>query len=172
MGTIILGGGCFWCLEAIYSQVIGVISAENGYAGGTYPNPTYEQVASGATGHAEVVKVTFDQAQINLEKILDIFWAIHDPTTLNMQGADIGTEYRSAIYYLPEQEIEVLRSLNNAKKLWGNNITTELAKNIKFYEAENYHKDYFKNHPEQAYCQIVINPKLTKFRKQFPKLLK
>jgi peptide-methionine (S)-S-oxide reductase len=172
MESIILGGGCFWCLEAVYVQVKGVLSVENGYSGGNYARPTYEQVCSGTTGHAEVVKVTFDPTIITLDTILDIFWIIHDPTTLNQQGADIGTQYRSAIYYSKQQEASVIASVQNAIQLWGNNITTELRIAPDFYKAEAYHQNYFANNPEKAYCQVVINPKLQKFRKTFPTLLK
>ena len=172
MESIILGGGCFWCLEAVYLQVNGVKSVENGYAGGHTATPTYEQVSSGSTGHAEVVKITYDSTMITLEVILDIFWAIHDPTTPNQQGADIGTQYRSAIYCSENQKNIVETSLQNAKKLWGDAITTEVRVDQEFFVAEDYHQNYFANNPEKAYCQIVVNPKLQKFRKSFPSLLK
>lgn len=172
MTSIILGGGCFWCLEAVYVQINGVRSVESGYAGGHTTTPTYEQVCTGVTGHAEVIRVTFDETVISLDIILDIFWAIHDPTTLNQQGADIGTQYRSVIYYSKDQQKAVETSLQNAKQLWGNEITIELRIAPDFYKAEPYHQNYFANNPEQAYCQVVINPKLQKFRKSFPSLLK
>jgi len=170
--SIILGGGCFWCLEASYQLIRGVTKVAPGYAGGDDASPTYEKVCSGRTGHAEVVKVEFDPAEINLAQILDIFWTIHDPTTLNRQGYDIGTEYRSLII-CDQNQLEIVQSsIEGGKKIWGKNITTELMTEGEFYQAEIEHQDYFAKHPEQAYCQIVINPKLQKLRDQYASLLR
>lgn len=170
---IVLGGGCFWCLDAAYRRVKGVESVTAGYAGGEFPNPTYEQVSGGQTGHTEVVEVKFDPKIINLEQILDIFWTIHDPTQKDRQGGDIGPQYRSAIYYLDESQKTVIdKSLAAVKKLWPKPIQTEIKPLDKFYPAESYHQDYFAKNPTAAYCQIVINPKLKKLREHHQKLLK
>src|SRR5262245_40843062 len=165
-----LAGGCFWCLEAVYQEVRGVQKVESGYAGGNAPNPTYRDVCLGDTGHAEVVQVTFDPAVIGYRDILDIFFAIHDPTTLNRQGADVGTQYRSAIFYhspdqkqIAEQRIAEL----NAAKIWKRLIVTEVAPLETFYRAEDYHQEYLRNNPGQPYCQAVVAPKVAKFRKEF-----
>jgi len=170
-----LAGGCFWCLEAVFSEVEGVESVVSGYAGGRILNPTYEQVGSGQTGHAESVQVTFDPAKIFYHEILEIFFSVHDPTTLNSQGADIGTQYRSAIFYHNEVQKavaeEVIAELNKAK-LWPNPIVTQLAPLAKFYPAEEYHQQYYRHHPEQGYCQVVISPKVARFRKKWAKRLK
>lgn len=172
--SIVLGGGCFWCLDAAYRRVKGVESVISGYAGGQWPNPTYERVVTGTTGHAEVVKVEFDPASISLETILEIYWTLHNPTTLNRQGNDVGTQYRSIILYnSPEQQAAVEQSIEaTAKKLWGENVTTEVVPLQEFYPAEEYHQDYFNKHPEQGYCQVIINPKLAKLTKKFAALLK
>ena len=165
-----LAGGCFWCLEAVFEQLRGVERVESGYSGGTAPSPTYQQVCSGATGHAEVVQVTFDPTVISYPEILDVFFAIHDPTTLNRQGADIGTQYRSAIYYhSPAQKDAAERRIKelNAEKIWDSPIVTEVTPAQAFFRAEDYHKGYFRQHPEQGYCQYVVSPKVAKFRKQF-----
>jgi peptide-methionine (S)-S-oxide reductase len=173
--TIILGGGCFWCLEAAYSRTKGVISAVSGYAGGTVHDPSYEQVCSGRTGHAEVVKITYDAAQITLQDILHIFFLIHDPTTLNRQGHDIGTQYRSVIYY--ENEIQkqaaqdIIKELTQAK-VYDDPFVTELQPLTEFFEAEEYHQHYFARNPDQAYCQAVIAPKLAKFRQKYAEFYK
>lgn len=173
MDKIVLGGGCFWCLDASYRLINGVESVISGYAGGETKDPSYEHVSYGDTGHVEVVEVTFDPKKITLVDILDIFWAIHDPTTLNRQGGDIGTQYRSAIYYLNEkQRAVVAQSLTSAQKLWADPITTEVKPLKTFYPAEDYHQNYFANNPDQAYCQVVINPKLAKLRKKFNQKLK
>ena len=165
---IVLGGGCFWCLEAAYQQIEGVTEIVSGYAGGTRPNPTYEQVCSGATGHAEVVRVTFDTAIISLADVLDIFFTIHNPTQLNFQGNDVGSEYRSIILYADErQQAAASAKLAEVSKLWPDPIVTQIVPLKAFYRAEEYHQNYFKNHPGQAYCQIVINPKLAKLREKF-----
>jgi len=165
-----LGGGCFWCLEAAYEQLRGVTRVESGYAGGTVDEPSYRQVCSGTTGHAEVVQVTFDPATISYREILEVFFAIHDPTTLNRQGADVGTQYRSVIFYhSPEQKrtAEGLIAELNAAKVWARPVVTEVAPFIAFFRAEDYHQGYFRANPEQPYCQVVINPKVAKLRKQF-----
>ncbi len=170
-----LGGGCFWCLEAVFEQLRGVEKVESGYAGGTVDNPTYRQVCSGTTGHAEVVQVTFDPAVISFVEILDVFFATHDPTTLNCQGADVGTQYRSVIFYhSPEQKAaaeERIAELNTAG-IWDAPIVTQVVPLEKFYRAEDYHQEYFRTNPEQSYCQFVVAPKVAKFRKQFAAKLK
>jgi peptide-methionine (S)-S-oxide reductase len=171
--TATLGGGCFWCLEAAYQLVTGVIKVTSGYAGGDRSNPTYEQVSGGATGYAEVVQVEFDPAIITFTDVLDIFWTIHDPTTPNRQGNDVGTQYRSIILYANEtQQMLAESSRDEVAKLWPNPIVTEIVSLEHFYPAEVYHQNYFKNHPDQAYCQIVINPKLQKLRQKFASRLK
>ncbi|HVQ44475.1 MAG TPA: peptide-methionine (S)-S-oxide reductase MsrA [Candidatus Saccharimonadia bacterium] len=171
--TIVLGGGCFWCLEAAYLMIRGVESSISGYAGGHVPNPNYEQVASQTTGHAEVVKLTFDPAVITYADILDIFWAIHDPTTRDRQGNDLGPEYRSIILYQDDEQQRLAeKSRNEAQKLWPNPIVTEIKPLEAFYEAEPEHQNYYAKNPDQGYCQVVINPKLAKLRKKFADRLK
>jgi peptide-methionine (S)-S-oxide reductase len=170
-----LAGGCFWCLEAVYDGMKGVEAVESGYMGGQTPNPTYEQVCGGRSGHAEVVRVTFDPAQVSFKQLLEVFFVIHDPTTLNQQGNDVGTQYRSAIFYhTPQQkaEAEEVMSRLGAAKLWKKPIVTELAPASVFYMAENYHQEYFERNPYQPYCQFVVAPKVAKFRKQFLEKLK
>lgn len=170
-----LAGGCFWCLEAVYEQLVGVEQVVSGYAGGARPNPTYEQVTSGATGHAEVVQVTFDPSVISYRELLEVFFTIHDPTTLNRQGADVGTQYRSAIFsHSPEQEVtaaQVIADLQGAE-LWDGRFVTEVAPFAAFYPAETYHQEYFRRNPYQPYCRAVIAPKVAKFRKQYLSKLK
>ena len=170
-----LGGGCFWCLEAVFEQVKGVSKVVSGYAGGTVVIPSYRQVCNGDTGHAEVVQVTFDPSVITYREILQIFFAMHDPTTLNRQGADVGTQYRSAIFYhSPEQNeaaAEVIADLAVAD-VWGRPIVTEIVPIGEFYPAEAYHQGYYRNNPEQGYCQAVVGPKVAKFRKHFLDKLK
>ena len=170
-----LAGGCFWCLEAAYDELKGVLSVESGYSGGQVDNPSYKQVCSGTTGHAEVVQVTFDPQVISFRDILNVFFVIHDPTTLNRQGNDVGTQYRSAIFYhSPEQKTvaeDVVRDLT-AQKVWSQPIVTELAPFEKFYVAEDYHQEYFANNPYQPYCMMVVAPKVTKFRKHFMEMLR
>jgi len=170
-----LAGGCFWCLEAAYDELKGVLSVESGYSGGEVVNPTYKQVCGGATGHAEVVQVTFDPQVISFRDILNVFFVIHDPTTLNRQGNDVGTQYRSAIFYhSPEQKTvaeDAIRELTT-QKVWSQPIVTELAPFEKFYIAEDYHQEYFANNPYQPYCMMVVAPKVTKFRKHFMEMLK
>ena len=170
-----LGGGCFWCLEAVFSDLEGVVSAESGYAGGKVSDPTYEQVCSGTTGHAEVVKVTFNPAVVSYKEILEIFFSIHDPTTLNRQGADVGPQYRSVILYhdLEQKQVaeQVIRELEE-EAIWSRPIVTQLVPLEAFFKAEAYHQDYFKNNPNQGYCQVVIAPKVSKFRHKFADRLK
>lgn len=165
-----LAGGCFWCLEAVYDDMKGVLSVESGYMGGPNPNPTYEQVCSGRTGHAEVVQITFDPALASFRELLEVFFVIHDPTTLNRQGNDSGTQYRSAIFYhSPEQKtaaVAVIAELEKAN-LWGAKFVTEITPASTFWMAEGYHQEYFVNNPGQPYCQFVVAPKVQKFRKHF-----
>jgi peptide-methionine (S)-S-oxide reductase len=170
-----LGGGCFWCLEAVFEQMKGVDRVESGYAGGHTPQPSYEQVCGGKTGHAEVVQITFDPSVISFADFLDVFFEIHDPTTLNRQGADVGTQYRSAIFYhsaeqkrLAEEKIAAL----NASGVYRTPIVTEVSPFEKFYRAEDYHQGYFRGNPYQGYCQVVVAPKVAKFRAHFSDKLK
>lgn len=170
MEVATLAGGCFWCLEAVYDELEGVQRVESGYAGGSVPNPTYRQVCTGTTGHAEVVKVTYDPQQISYRDLLEIFFTIHDPTTLNRQGADVGPQYRSAIFYHDEgqkQAAEEIIEELEAENAFDDPIVTEVTPLDTFYKAEDYHQDYYANNPQQAYCQVVIRPKLAKFRKKF-----
>jgi peptide-methionine (S)-S-oxide reductase len=170
-----LAGGCFWCLEAVYDGMKGVASVESGYMGGSNANPTYEQVCGGDTGHAEVVHVTFDPAIVSFKELLEVFFVIHDPTTLNRQGNDAGTQYRSAIFYhTPQQKAaaEAVIAQLDAAKLWNGPIVTELAPASAFYMAEGYHQEYFARNPYQPYCQAVVAPKVAKFRKHFLEKLK
>lgn len=173
--VITLGGGCFWCLEPIFDELIGVKSVESGYTGGTVVNPTYRQICSGNTGHAEVVQVTFDPNVVSLQEILQIFFTFHDPTTLNRQGADVGTQYRSAIFYHNEEQRKIAEQVMaeiNAAHIWHGRIVTEVTPLTKFYQAEDYHQEYYQNNPSQGYCRMVIAPKVTKFRKQYVEKLK
>jgi len=170
-----LAGGCFWCLEAVYEQLRGVVKVESGYAGGRVKNPTYEQVCNGVTGHAEVVQITFEPAVISYRDLLEVFFVIHDPTTLNRQGADVGTQYRSAIFYhSPEQQAmakEVIAAFE-AAKLYDDPIVTEVAPIDQFYKAEAYHQGYYRANPNQGYCRVVIAPKVARARKVFVDRLK
>ena len=160
---IVLGGGCFWCLEAVYEKINGVLDVVSGYAGGTTPNPTYEQVCSGTTGHAEVVRVRYDPRLITEAQILDWFWKAHDPTTLNRQGADVGTQYRSILLYKDSaQKSRFEQSRNAAQRLFDRPIVTEIVPLTAFYTAEAYHQDYFRKNPNAGYCRVVITPKLNK----------
>lgn len=169
----LLGGGCFWCIEAVYNRVKGVERVLSGFAGGARPNPSYEQVCTGVSGHAEVIEVTFDTEVIRYEEILDIFWAIHDPTTLNAQGADKGTQYRSVIYYYNEEQKEkAVISITQAQKNFEDKIVTELSSAPLFFEAEAYHQNYYNDHPTQGYCHAVIAPKIEKFMKKFGEKVK
>lgn len=170
----VFGAGCFWCVEAIYQRVTGVKAVESGYAGGHVENPTYNQVISGRTGHAEVARVEFNPQIISYEELLEVFWHTHDPTTLNRQGADVGTQYRSAIFYLsPEQRDTALKSLQktNDSDLWRDEIVTEVTPLINYSTAEDYHQNYFNNNPNAGYCSVVIAPKLAKFKQDFAHLL-
>lgn len=164
----LLGGGCFWCVEGVFSRVEGVHSALSGYAGGLRKNPSYEQVCTGVSGHAEVVEITYDPNVITYEEILDIFWEIHNPTTLNAQGADKGTQYRSVIYYYNDvQKEKALASIEKAQKEWDDPIVTKLSHAPEFYKAEAYHQNYYSEHPTQGYCYAVIAPKIEKFMSKF-----
>lgn len=166
--TIILGGGCFWCLDALYKKVEGVLSITSGYTGGATKNPTYSEVCNGTTGHAEVVKLEYDPNIVSLEVLLRIFFEIHDPTTLNQQGGDVGTQYRSAIFYESEAQKLLAEKINaEAQANWKNPIVTEIVPLGDFYTAENYHQDYYAKNPDQPYCVAVISPKLEKFLKKF-----
>jgi peptide-methionine (S)-S-oxide reductase len=170
-----LGGGCFWCLEAVFDDLKGVISVESGYMGGKNPNPTYEQVCGGRSGHAEVVQISFDPAVVPFKEILEVFFVIHDPTTLNRQGNDSGTQYRSAIFYhSPGQKAAAEQVMANlgAAGLWRDPIVTEVTPATVFYIAEDYHQEYFARNPGAGYCQFVVAPKVAKFRKQFLSKLK
>ena len=165
-----LAGGCFWCLEAVFDGMKGVSSVESGYMGGRIANPAYEQVCGGDTGHAEVVRVTFDSAVVSFKELLEVFFVIHDPTTLNRQGNDAGTQYRSAIFYhTPQQkaDAEAVIARLDAARLWNGPIVTELTPATTFYMAEGYHQEYFARNPYQPYCQAVVAPKVAKFRKHF-----
>ena len=170
-----LGGGCFWCLEAVFDLMNGVNKVVSGYAGGTVPNPTYQQVCTGTTGHAEVVQVSFDPEIVTFRDILDGFFASHDPTTLNRQGPDVGSQYRSIILYQnPEQKAEAIERIRelNQEGIWSKPIVTEVVPLEVFYPAEDYHQGYFRNNPGQGYCQAVVAPKVAKFRKSFSAKLK
>jgi peptide-methionine (S)-S-oxide reductase len=161
--SLVLGGGCFWCVEALYERIDGVHEVKSGYAGGSVPNPTYEQVCSGRTGHAEVVRITFDQQKVRLADLLDFFWEAHDPTTLNRQGADVGTQYRSIILYADEeQQAAAKASMQAAQARFDRPLVTEIAPLEAFYPAEPQHQDYFRNNPNAPYCRYVIAPKLKK----------
>lgn len=170
-----LAGGCFWCLEAVYKDLRGVESVVSGYAGGDVANPTYRQVCEGATGHAEVVQISFDPRAATFRELLEVFFTIHDPTTPNRQGADVGTQYRSAIFYHTPAQREtaeqVIRELD-AARVWDAPIVTEVASLTEFYAAEDYHQNYFENNPSQPYCRAVVAPKVSKFRKHFLEKLK
>jgi peptide-methionine (S)-S-oxide reductase len=170
-----LGGGCFWCLEAVFDELEGVIDVVSGYSGGNIPNPSYQQVCTGTTGHAEVVQVAFDPKMIRFEEILEVFFSIHDPTTLNRQGADVGTQYRSAIFYHSKQQKETAEQLISqleTRKKWHNPIVTEVTAYEQFYPAEDYHQEYFAQNARQPYCQAVIAPKVANFRKEYASQLK
>ncbi|MGD0177014.1 MAG: peptide-methionine (S)-S-oxide reductase MsrA [Candidatus Bathyarchaeia archaeon] len=165
-----LGGGCFWCTEAVFADLKGVVKVESGYSGGTVANPTYQQVCTGRTGHAEVVQITFDPEMISYKEILKIFFTVHDPTTLNRQGADVGTQYRSVIFHHNNQQKvaaeQVIKEITNAG-IWDAPIVTQVEPLKAFYKAEDYHQRYFENNPGQQYCQIVIAPKVRKFREHY-----
>lgn len=166
---IVLGGGCFWCVEALFSNVKGVLSAVSGYAGGARANPSYENVCTGATGHAEIVDISYDPQKITLDELLDIFFATHNPTTLNAQGADRGTQYRSVVYYADEEEKKSIEAaIARAQKDWREKIVTEVSPLPAVYPAEAYHQNYYARNPYQGYCQAVITPKMQKFMTKFP----
>lgn len=169
----VFGGGCFWCTEAIFKSLKGVSSVLPGYAGGESKNPTYEQVSTGKTGHAEVIKIEYDSSIVSYQDLLTVFFATHDPTTLNRQGADVGTQYRSVIFYTTEEQKEqaekFILEINNSNKE-GSPVVTEIKSLEKFYEAENYHKDYFANNKGNPYCELVINPKLERVKQKFSEL--
>ena len=173
--TAVLGGGCFWCLEAVFDELAGVRSVESGYAGGANPDPSYDDVCSGRTGHAEVVRVTFDTSVLSFRELLTVFFTIHDPTTPNRQGNDVGTQYRSVVFcQSPEQRAiaeSVIAELS-AQRLWPDRIVTEIANAAPFYEAERYHQEYFTRNGQQPYCAMVVAPKVAKFRKHFTERLK
>jgi peptide-methionine (S)-S-oxide reductase len=175
METATLAGGCFWCLEAVFDDLRGVESVESGYMGGANPNPTYRQVCAGTTGHAEVVQVTFDPQVVSFREILEVFFTIHDPTTLNRQGADVGSQYRSAVFYhSPEQKSIAEKTIMelNAEGIWDAPIVTEVAEAAAFYVAEDYHQEYYAQNASQPYCQMVVAPKVAKFRQKFTEKLK
>ena len=172
---VTLGAGCFWCVEAVFQELKGVQKVVSGYAGGTVDNPTYQQIGTGTTGHAEVIQITFDTAVITLAELLEVFWRTHDPTTLNRQGADVGTQYRSIIlYHSDEQRLiaEKSKAETDASTLWPNPIVTEIAPHQTFYEAEEYHQDYYRQNADQPYCRIVIDPKIRKLKAAFSEKLK
>lgn len=170
---IVLGGGCFWCLEASFKLINGITEVISGYAGGSEDDASYQKVASGLTGHAEVTEITFDTDVISLSEVLDIFWIVHDPTTLNKQGNDIGPQYRSVIFYnSEEQKAGAEASIKEVQEVWNQSIVTQLVPLEKFYRAEDYHQNYFENNPESAYCQVIINPKLAKLRQKFTERIK
>ena len=173
--TAVFAGGCFWCTEAIFTEMKGVKSVVPGYTGGKRPNPTYEQVSTGATGHAEAVKIVFDPSQVSYEELLQVFFATHDPTTLNRQGNDVGTQYRSAVFYTDEKQKDIANAyikFLNESDVYDQYIVTDVVPATDFYEAEYYHKNYLANNPDNPYCQYVVLPKLEKFRKHFKNKLK
>jgi len=170
MEKITLGGGCFWCLEAVYDELRGVTDVVSGYTGGITTNPSYKQITTGTSGHAEVVQLTYDPTIISTHQILDVFFTIHDPTTLNRQGADVGTQYRSAVFYHTDDQKriteETIAELTQ-NQMWADRIVTEITSLDTFYTAEDYHQEYFENNPNAGYCQVVIAPKVAKFRSKF-----
>jgi len=171
--VVTLGGGCFWCLEAVFEETRGVLEVVSGYAGGEVKNPTYEQVCSGTTGHAEVVQITFDADKISYEEILKVFWLIHDPTSLNRQGNDVGTQYRSVIFYQNEaQKMKAEASIKEFSTKFVKPIVTEVKPLERFYKAEAYHQGYFKNNPNQGYCTFVVSPKIQHFKHEYKDLVK
>jgi len=174
--TIILGAGCFWCIEAVFQELNGVLKVESGYTGGQTPNPTYKEVCTGMTGHAEVARITYDPKVVSMDDILEVFWQTHDPTTLNRQGADVGSQYRSAVYYINDEQKRIAEGYKAKLDVSGafeKPIVTEItAFDGKFYVAEDYHQNYYSQNPEQGYCRMVIKPKVDKFRKVFQDKLK
>lgn len=175
LDTATFGGGCFWCVEAVYQQLNGVLSVASGYAGGQRANPTYEQVCSGATGHAEVVQIVYDTTKISFDELLQVFWTVHDPTTLNRQGADVGTQYRSVVFYHNDHQKETTQTYIeklNAEHAFNNPVVTEVSPFTAFYKAEEYHQNYYNENQNQPYCSLVIQPKVEKFKKVFGDKLK
>ncbi len=175
LDTITLGAGCFWCVEAVFAELNGVHKVTSGYMGGHVQNPTYKQVTTGTTGHAEVARILFDPKVVSLDQILEVFWLTHDPTTLNRQGADEGTQYRSAVFFANDEQRRIAEGYKaelDRSKAFAGPIVTEITPTGEFFEAENYHQDYFANNPDQGYCRMVIQPKLEKFRKVFADRLK
>ena len=174
MEYIVFGGGCFWCIEAVFKRLKGVASFESGYTGGNIKNPSYREVCSGLTGHNEVVRVVFDESQISLEELMSVFFTVHDPTTLNRQGNDVGTQYRSGIYYKDATQKQRAEDfvMNEAVNYWSDPIVTEIEELDVFYPAEDYHQDYYDRNSQQGYCMMVINPKLQKLRENFKHLIK
>jgi len=175
LDTATFGGGCFWCVEAVYQQLNGVLSVASGYAGGQRANPTYEQVCSGATGHAEVVQIVYDTTKISFDELLQVFWTVHDPTTLNRQGADVGTQYRSVVFYHNDHQKETTQTYIeklNAEHAFNNPVVTEVSPFTAFYKAEDYHQNYYNENQNQPYCSLVIQPKVEKFKKVFGDKLK
>jgi peptide-methionine (S)-S-oxide reductase len=173
--TAVLGGGCFWCVEAIYVELKGVVSVTSGYTGGSIENPSYRQVCSGTTGHAEVCRIIYDPSVISFDKLLEVFWTVHDPTQLNRQGNDVGTQYRSVVFYTNNKQRELAESYKeklNKEKAFGKPVVTEISPFKFFYKAEDYHQDYYKLNGNAPYCSVVIAPKVEKFRKVFGNLLK
>ena len=171
----VLAGGCFWCLEAVYERLRGVVRVESGYMGGEVDNPTYEQVCNGDTGHAEVVRIEFDPAEISFRELLEVFFTIHDPTTLDRQGNDVGAQYRSAVFYLSAGQRDCAKTVVEEltrKRMFPSPIVTEITEATTFYPAEHYHRQYFEHNPHQPYCQFVVSPKVTKFRKRWASRLK
>ncbi len=170
-----LGGGCFWCTQAVFKELKGVEAVESGYSGGTVPNPSYEEVCTGRTGHAEVIQITYDPSTISYPEILRVFFTVHDPTTMNRQGADTGTQYRSIIFYHNAEQKraaeQVIQEITDAS-VWDDPIVTQVEPSVAFYKAEDYHQDYFKNNPGQGYCRVVIAPKVRKFREHYRERLK
>lgn len=172
METFVLGGGCFWCLDSAYVQFRGISEVTCGYTGGSLPNPSYEAVCSGKTGHAEIVTVTFDPAIISSEQVLDIFFTLHDPTQLNRQGHDVGTQYRSSMFFSsPEQKQLFEDGISRAEEIWGKDVVTEVAELADLFDAEEYHQDFFAKNPNQGYCLAVVAPKVAKVRAKFSHLL-
>ena len=175
MQVATFGSGCFWCTEAIFERVNGVVKVESGYAGGTVKNPSYEEVCSGTTGHAEVTQITYDPNVTTYDELLEVFWKTHDPTTLNRQGNDVGTQYRSVIFYHNDEQKRLAENYKeelNKSGIWDKPIVTEITQFTNFYPAENYHQDYYDNNPSQPYCSFVITPKVEKFEKVFKDKLK
>ena len=173
--TAIFGAGCFWCVEAVFQQLNGVISVQSGYIGGTKDNPTYKEVCTGTTGHAEVCKIEFDPSKITFTELLEVFWTVHDPTTLNRQGADVGTQYRSAVFYTNNEQKELAEKYKmelDKSGAFENPVVTEIVQASKFYPAEDYHNNYYNDNPNQGYCTMVIRPKVEKFKKVFGDRLK